>query len=136
MTPLAALLLLAAATNAQFAGDAAAGAKREIATTPTNWLAQGDGGPRGSCGTQGGGAGTCRVFDAGGARYSRGRGRVRGASGARGRRGFRICGARDAAGRTLRAADGIGRTRGGLTPSRAQKSFPPLEMIWITSASG
>ena len=95
-------------------------------SAPATRRAQGGRGPGGFRArgeTQGGGSGTCRVDDAGGARYSRGR------------RGFRICCAGDAAGRTLRAADGIGRTRGGLTPSRAQKSFPPLEMIWITYGS-
>ena len=41
MTLLATILLLAATINAQFAGDAAAGSKpRDIATRPTNWLAQ------------------------------------------------------------------------------------------------
>ena len=41
MTRYATILLLAAAATAQFAGDAAAGSKpRDIATRPTNWLAQ------------------------------------------------------------------------------------------------
>ena len=41
MTRYATVFLLAAAATAQFAGDAAAGSKpRDIATRPTNWLAQ------------------------------------------------------------------------------------------------
>ena len=41
MTRYATILLLASTINAQFAGDAAAGSKpRDIATRPTNWLAQ------------------------------------------------------------------------------------------------
>ena len=110
MTRLATILLLATAINAQFAGDAAAGSKpRDIATRPTK----------------------CRVNDAGGTRYSRGRGRARGAVSARGRRGFRICGARDAAGRTLRAADERGRTRRGLTSFVPCTEILPPRMIWM-----
>ena len=94
-------------------------------------FARDGGGPRGACGTQGGGSGTRRVDDAGGALLPRPQ-RSYEAHAAPAAPRLPQGGARDAAGRTLRAADGIGRTRGGLTSfffGRARKSFPPLDNL-------